>query len=545
MKLIIEDDEGRQTVVPFVRDEITIGRLEGNTIRLTERNVSRRHARLVRQNGHVLVEDVGSSYGIHVNGKRIREPIPVGDGDLIQIGDYDLAIQGEGQETTAIRKRPEPERDLSDDEQEEGLPGADEPTANAPAPRAAPADDISRHPTALIPVAGATPVPTHPDRPAFQLLDPEQAPRLVVLNTGLAGREFACIRTDLRIGRAEQNDISIDHPSLGARHARLWLDDETWKLSDLGSTNGISHNDAPVQEATLRSGDLIEVGTVRFKFLGPGVAFRFDPKAEYLPPKRGSRGKVLGAVAVLGVAALAFGGWRFLHHQAPFGPARSQAQAPHRAAPVQPNAPTAIAANALTAAAALQKAQEALALKQFDQAIQLLEGIQSPSTEDAARIEPLLAKARSESAAQVAIASAKDAIARSDYKGARAALARAGDGTSFESERTALTKQISDAQTDALYEQGREELKTGKFHEAAGTFGRCLSVDGTAARCHMLLGASFAQLAATEPDARTRAGDLDKAVSHYRKFLQYAGPDDSKEAEKVKAILKSYEGKRK
>ena len=29
MKLIIEDDEGRKTVVPFVRDEITIGRWLG------------------------------------------------------------------------------------------------------------------------------------------------------------------------------------------------------------------------------------------------------------------------------------------------------------------------------------------------------------------------------------------------------------------------------------------------------------------------------------------------------------------------------------
>ena len=51
LKLIIEDDEGRKTVVPFVRDEITIGRKEGNTIRLTERNVSRRHARIVIEDG--------------------------------------------------------------------------------------------------------------------------------------------------------------------------------------------------------------------------------------------------------------------------------------------------------------------------------------------------------------------------------------------------------------------------------------------------------------------------------------------------------------
>ena len=34
-KLIIEDDEGKTTEVPIIRDEITVGRKEGNTIRLT------------------------------------------------------------------------------------------------------------------------------------------------------------------------------------------------------------------------------------------------------------------------------------------------------------------------------------------------------------------------------------------------------------------------------------------------------------------------------------------------------------------------------
>jgi len=55
LKLTIEDDEGKTTVIPVIRDEMTIGRQEGNTIRLTERNVSRKHARLLRQNGVVYV----------------------------------------------------------------------------------------------------------------------------------------------------------------------------------------------------------------------------------------------------------------------------------------------------------------------------------------------------------------------------------------------------------------------------------------------------------------------------------------------------------
>ena len=45
-KLLIEDDEGKTVAVPLSREEITIGRMDGNTIRLTEQNVSRKHARL-------------------------------------------------------------------------------------------------------------------------------------------------------------------------------------------------------------------------------------------------------------------------------------------------------------------------------------------------------------------------------------------------------------------------------------------------------------------------------------------------------------------
>src|SRR5438046_6810331 len=99
MKLIIEDDEGRNTVVPLVRDEITIGRQDGNTIRLTERNVSRRHARLVKDNGFVLIEDLGSYNGVRVNGEKISGPTKIKEGDLVEIGDYDLGIQGKFEAT--------------------------------------------------------------------------------------------------------------------------------------------------------------------------------------------------------------------------------------------------------------------------------------------------------------------------------------------------------------------------------------------------------------------------------------------------------------
>src|SRR6478752_7058310 len=92
-KLIIEDDEGKTTVVPLIRDEITIGRKEGNTIRLTERNVSRKHARLLKSNGAIYIEDLSSYNGIKVNGEKIAERAPIAEGDRIQIGDYQLALK--------------------------------------------------------------------------------------------------------------------------------------------------------------------------------------------------------------------------------------------------------------------------------------------------------------------------------------------------------------------------------------------------------------------------------------------------------------------
>src|SRR5205085_12351848 len=98
-KLVIQDDEGKTTVVPLIRDEITIGRKEGNTIRLTERNVSRRHARIVKQNGTIFVEDFDSYNGIRVNGSRIQGRVPVNEADRIQIGDYllELKLERQGQ----------------------------------------------------------------------------------------------------------------------------------------------------------------------------------------------------------------------------------------------------------------------------------------------------------------------------------------------------------------------------------------------------------------------------------------------------------------
>jgi len=65
----------------------TVGRLEENNLCLPDDSyVSSRHARLYRIDGHVVVEDLGSTNGTFVNKEPISGVTKVRIGDRVQIG---------------------------------------------------------------------------------------------------------------------------------------------------------------------------------------------------------------------------------------------------------------------------------------------------------------------------------------------------------------------------------------------------------------------------------------------------------------------------
>jgi pSer/pThr/pTyr-binding forkhead associated (FHA) protein len=90
----IHDDEGGVTAVPLHDGTISIGRREDADIRLTDRNVSREHARLTREGEKVWVEDAGARFGTYVNGERLspRERVPLGPGDIVGIGYFNVEL---------------------------------------------------------------------------------------------------------------------------------------------------------------------------------------------------------------------------------------------------------------------------------------------------------------------------------------------------------------------------------------------------------------------------------------------------------------------
>jgi len=265
-KLIIEDDEGRRNVVPVDIGDVSIGRLDGNTVRLNERNVSRRHARLSRDNASVIAEDLDSYNGVWINGNRIKGRQPLHDGDLLRIGDFQLELRGEGLHTrTDETTQRTPMVDTEATQPEIRLGRSTEPleqVTEEPEPR--------EEPTALIRMAHLEEVET--SRREKSAIAGQRA-KLVCVSTEYAGQEFEIGKTEMVIGRTEDNDIGIDHRSVSRHHAKVVTNGRSVKIVDLKSANGTLVNGEEYAQADLRNGDLVELGHVKLRFVPPGESY--------------------------------------------------------------------------------------------------------------------------------------------------------------------------------------------------------------------------------------------------------------------------------
>ncbi len=288
LQLSIQDYEGKSTVIPLTDGELSIGREDSNAICLTERNVSRRHARIVTQDGHVYLESIAATYGTRLNNTLLRERTELASGDVVQIGDYSLEILGAGQ----VKR----DTALVDDQ------------AAAAAP-AAPPKKTADNATAIVNLADIQQAIGGDSGDAASIPAAEQ-PRLVVVSDNLKGWEGRVTRSPTVIGRVGDNaDLVVDHRSISKEHARLTRKaDGTWEILDLGSANGIQVNGEPYSKVSIRSGDTLVLGHVTLQFLAAGE--RASAAGAAAPGKSGgNKGILIALVALLVLlagAALAF-----------------------------------------------------------------------------------------------------------------------------------------------------------------------------------------------------------------------------------------------
>ncbi|WP_437597013.1 FHA domain-containing protein [Sorangium sp. So ce590] len=224
-KLTIEDDEGKQTGLPLAHEEYALGRGESNSIRLTDRNVSRQHATLAKNGQGWVIRDLDSYNGTYVNGGRVTGEQHLRHGDLVQLGDYRIEIVDEALSSAVTSPTPPP---------------GSRSTAHLP---------LHTRPNRLVMVVGPTP-----------------------------GAEFPLDGERFTIGRSEDATISINHSSVSRLHAELIsLGNGRYEVVDKQSANGVRINGVELKRGLLEAGDALELGDVRLRFVAAGKIFRAGP----------------------------------------------------------------------------------------------------------------------------------------------------------------------------------------------------------------------------------------------------------------------------
>lgn len=204
----LEDNAGR--VHPLRPGLNTVGR-EATDVLLPDKTVSRRHAQVeVADDGSVSVEDLDSTNGTRVGGQTLTPGAAraVADGDHVQFGSVDLHLRLVRPEAAAATEEPE---------RQAAVVRAQLITARGPSAKQIP----------LVP--GVT-----------------------------------------TIGRRAENSIVLrDDPYVSGNHAQIIAEEDTFRLTDLGSTNRTLVNGEELtanEPRLLASGDEIVIGGAAYRF---------------------------------------------------------------------------------------------------------------------------------------------------------------------------------------------------------------------------------------------------------------------------------------
>lgn len=85
-QLVISEGKEAGREFEFDQDSVVIGRTAECDVILYEAGVSRKHARILTEDGGIWIEDLGSSNGTRVNGETIKQKQSLKDGDSISMG---------------------------------------------------------------------------------------------------------------------------------------------------------------------------------------------------------------------------------------------------------------------------------------------------------------------------------------------------------------------------------------------------------------------------------------------------------------------------
>ena len=190
--------------------EVTVGRDADRQMVLPSASVSRRHCKLVLNGPQPFVVDEGSANGVIVNGVRIGGPTAIVPGVRVDIAEFHLEFE-------------------------------------------TPPETESVQPISMRPPGG----------------DPYDVVRLVAEGGPFDGRIYEIPPRELQVGRAVDNDLVLDDPSLSRKHARIRrAGPGRIEIEDLGSSNGTFVNGRKVGKGAAGARDTVRFGELSFRIEG-------------------------------------------------------------------------------------------------------------------------------------------------------------------------------------------------------------------------------------------------------------------------------------